>query len=402
MKKLGTPLIIALLAIYLLAGCEMPTDKPTPEEPTPPAKPQLSIADTSVTEGDVGASNAVFNVTLNRAGTETVTVSYATADGTATAGTDYQATSGTLTFAAGNRSQQITVVVNSDTVDEEDETFTVTLRNATQATLADATATATGTIVDDDEAQPEPQPEPLPEGAFQDCPDCPVLVNVPAGSFTMGSPLSETGRDADEVQKQETIAAFAVGVHEVTFAQWGACVAAGGCNHNPADQGWGRDTRPVIDVNWNDAQAYVSWLSTKTGHQYRLLTEAEWEYVARAGTTTPFHTGATISTDQANYDGMKTPYGSGQMGEYRAQTIAVGSFPANHFGLNDVHGNAAEWVEDCYDTEAADGTCSRRVVRGGSWADSPHLLRSAYRGWCAPTLRNTHNGFRVARTITSS
>ena len=367
-------------------------DKPTPDKPTPAVKPQLSIADTSVTEGDAAASNAVFNVTLNRAGT--VTVSYATADGTATAGTDYQAASGTLTFTAGNTSQQITVVVNGDTVDEDDETFTVTLSNPSQATLADATAT--GTIIDDDDAPPEPQPE----RTFRDCPDCPELTSVQAGSFTMGSPSSEAGRDADEVQKQVTIAAFGVGVHEVTFAQWDACVAAGGCpGHNPADQGWGRGTRPVIDVSWNDAQAYVSWLSTKTGHQYRLLTEAEWEYVARADTTTPFHTGATISTDQANYDGMKTPYGSGQMGEYRAQTIAVGSFPPNEFGLYDVHGNAAEWVQECYTPEAADGTCSGHVVRGGSWADSPQLLRSAYRGWCAPAFRNTHNGFRVARTI---
>ena len=269
MRKLGTPLFIALLAVCLLAGCEMP-DKPTPDKPTP--------------------------------------------------------------------------AVN---------------------------------------------PKPQPERTFRDCPDCPELTRVQAGSFTMGSPSSEAGRDADEVQKQVTIAAFAVGVHEVTFAQWDACVAAGGCaGHNPADQGWGRGTRPVIDVSWNDAQAYVSWLSTKTGHQYRLLTEAEWEYVARADTTTPFHTGATISTAQANYDGMRTPYGSGQMGVYRAQTIDVGSFPANEFGLYDVHGNAAEWVEDCYDEEAENGTCSRRVVRGGSWADSPRLLRSAYRGWCAPTLRN--------------
>ena len=448
MKKLGTPLLIALLAVCLFAGCEMPTAERTPDKPTPPVKPKLSIADTSVTEGDSGASNAVFSVTLNTAGAETATVSYATADGTATAGTDYQAASGTLTFAAGNRSQRITVVVNGDTVDEDDEThgnaqqpvsdarrrrgdghdhrrrrsgdqagsadasrrqrceqcgvqrdapgprrrrfhatadgtavgtdyqaasgtltfaagntsqrvtvvvngdtededdetFTITLRNPSQATLADAMAT--GTIIDDD-ASPE---------MFRDCPDCPELVVVPAGSFTMGSPSSEVGRDEDEVQAPVTIGApFAVGVHEVTVAQWDSCVAAGGCaRYRPADQGWGRGTQPVINVSWDDAQQYVAWLSTKTGHQYRLLTEAEWEYVARADTTTPFHTGATISTDQANYDGLSTPYGSGQMGEYRARTIAAGSFPANDFGLYDVHGNAAEWVEDCYDADAGE------------------------------------------------
>ena len=223
---------------------------------------------------------------------------------------------------------------------------------------------------------------------------------VPARSYRMGSPATEAGRHSDEQQRSVTIATpFAVGVHEVTFAEWDACVAGGGCGgHRPDDGGWGRGRRPVVNVSWDDAQAYVAWLSAETGADYRLLTEAEWEYAARAGTTTPFHTGATIATDQANYDGLSPPYGSGVRGIYRAQTTAAGSFAPNAFGLYDVHGNVAELVQDCYEEVSGNGsTCSGRVLRGGSWASRPESLRSAYRGWCAPNLRNHLNGFRVAR-----
>ena len=120
--------------------------------------------------------------------------------------------------------------------------------------------------------------------------------------------------------------------------------------------------------------------------------------MARACTTTPFHTGATISTAQANYDGLSAPYGSGVTGQYRARPIAAGSLSRNAFGLYDVHGNVAELVADCYDADSV-SACTRRVLRGGSWGSRPELVRSAYRSWCAPTLRNLHNGFRVARIV---
>ena len=158
-----------------------------------------------------------------------------------------------------------------------------------------------------------------PGRRFKDCAACPEMVVVPTGSFMMGSPSSEKGRDSDEVpQHQVRIAQpFAVGVYEVTFAEWDACVSAGGCNgYNPDNRDWGRGQRPVINVSWNDAQAYVKWLYNNTGKRYRLLSEAEWEYVARAGTETPFHFGMTISTDQANYNR-----------NYRARTKEAGSFP---------------------------------------------------------------------------
>ncbi len=245
-----------------------------------------------------------------------------------------------------------------------------------------------------DDAAGEPGTE------FRDCAACPAMVTVPAGSYTMGSTSAEAGRHADERQRRVTIAQrFAVGVYEVTFAEWDACAAAGGCRHRPGDGGWGRGRQPVIDVSWNDAQQYVAWLSSRTGREYRLLTESEWEYVARAGTTTPFHTGASISTDQANYDGLSAPYGLGVTGRYRGRPIAAGSLSRNAFGLYDVHGNVAELVADCYDAESG-SACTRRVLRGGSWGSRPELVRSAWRSWCAPTLRNLHNGFRVARTLT--
>ena len=247
---------------------------------------------------------------------------------------------------------------------------------------------------------------------FRDCPDCPELVVVPSGSFMMGSPSHEELRDDDEgpVHQMRIGQPLAVGVYEVTFAEWDACVAAGGCGgYRPDDRGLGRGRRPVMNVSWEDAQSYVEWLSGRTEHRYRLLSESEWEYVARAGTTGPFHTGATISTDQANYDGRYI-YGPGRMGVYRRQTLPVGSFPANGFGLHDVHGNVWEWVQDCWNDRYTgapsdgsaweSGSCSLRSLRGGSWSDGPWVLRSANRSWNGTGFRIDFFGFRVARTLT--
>ena len=250
---------------------------------------------------------------------------------------------------------------------------------------------------------------------FRDCDGmwCPELVVVPAGSFRMGSPSSEEGRHDSEgpVHRVRIAQPFAVGVYEVTFAEWDACVRDGGCGgYRPDDEGWGRGRRPVINVSWEDAQSYVGWLSRKTGEKYRLLSESEWEYVARAGTTGAFHFGATISTSRANYDGRYT-YSSGRKGGYRGRTVPVGSFPANGFGLHDVHGNVREWVEDCWHADyrgapsdmsawTRRGDCGRRVLRGGSWNDLPRILRSALRSRNSTGDRFINLGFRVARTLT--
>jgi formylglycine-generating enzyme required for sulfatase activity/uncharacterized caspase-like protein len=250
-----------------------------------------------------------------------------------------------------------------------------------------------------------------PKDAFKECPQCPEMVVVPAGSFSMGSPANEAQRESGEGPQHKVTFArpFAAGRFAVTFDEWDACVADGGCNgYRPADQGWGRGKRPVINVSWDDAKAYVAWLSRRTAKGYRLLSESEREYAARAGTTTPFWFGSSISTSQANYDGNYT-YG-GSKGEYRRRTVPVDTFSPNPWGLSQVHGNVWEWTEDCWNgsytgapTDGSawtSGDCRHRVVRGGSWFDDPRLLRSALRFWLTSGFRVYGYGFRVGRTLT--
>src|SRR6266851_4128105 len=250
-----------------------------------------------------------------------------------------------------------------------------------------------------------------PKDNFQECAKCPEMVVIPAGSFTMGSPATEEGRSKVEgPEHQVTIAKpFAVGKFAVTFDEWEACVVAGGCNgYRPADIGRLRGRHPVVNVSWEDAKAYVTWLAKVTGKPYRLLSEAEREYVARAGTPTPFWWGASISVKQANYDGSST-YGGGEKGEYRQRALPVDSFTANPWGVFQTTGNVYDWVEDCYHgsyqgapadgTAWTDGDCGRRVLRGGSWYDPAIQLRAAARAAFYPGYRDTKIGFRVARPL---
>jgi formylglycine-generating enzyme required for sulfatase activity len=251
--------------------------------------------------------------------------------------------------------------------------------------------------------------------SFRDCPVCPVMVVVPAGEFLMGAPEGELGRSKDEGPRRRVVIAqpLAAGKFEVTFAEWDACAAQGGCTQKPGDEGWGRGKHPVINVSWRDAVQYATWLAAKTGKPYRLLSEAEWEYAARGMTKasdphTPFATGATISYKQANFDANFT-YGSGKIGVYRQKTLDVGSLPRNAFGLYDMHGNVWEWVQDCYkptyEGAPADGSavvsgdCRLHIMRGGSWNYHPQLLRSAYRYATPPDVRLNNAGFRVARPM---
>ncbi len=218
--------------------------------------------------------------------------------------------------------------------------------------------------------------------------------------------------DDEGPQHKVTIAKpFAVGRFAVTFAEWDACVAAGGCGgYKPGDSGWGRGDRPVINVSWDDAKAYVAWLSKKTGATYRLLSEAEREYAARAGTTTPFWWGSSITPEQANYDGSMAPYkGGGKKGQYRKKTLPVKSFEPNPWGLYQVHGNVWEWVEDCwndsYNGAPADGSAlDKRRLQQSRFArrllgSDPQILRSAYRFGDTTDDRYNGIGFRVARTL---
>ena len=247
-----------------------------------------------------------------------------------------------------------------------------------------------------------------PGYTFQDCSGCPQLVVVPSGSFMMGSSEEEEDSYDDESPLHEVRIRyqFAVGVYPVTFDEWDACVSGGGCGgYEPDDEGWGRGRRPVINVSWDDVKRYVGWLSWRTGKGYRLLNESEWEYVARAGTVTPYWWGDEIGWNQANCDGC------GNRSWYNEKTSPVGSFSANKFGLYDVHGNVWEWVEDCqngsYDGAPTDGSaweskdcnCEKRIVRGGSWNVEPRDLRSANRGRDLAGKRDSVSGFRVARTL---
>jgi formylglycine-generating enzyme required for sulfatase activity len=251
-----------------------------------------------------------------------------------------------------------------------------------------------------------------PGDAFRDCDVCPQMRVVPPGIFVMGSPGNEKMRSLDEGPQASVRFArpFAVGTFAVTFDEWDACVAAGGCNHHvPSDEGWGRGRRPVINVSWLDAKTYVEWLSNKSGRKYRLLSEAEREYVTRAGTTTPFWFGEKISTREANFDGNYS-YGAGAKGAYLKKTVVVDSFKPNPWGLYQVHGNVWEWVEDCWISSrvespadgspvAADDSCSQRLRRGGSWRNNPQFLRAAVRGPTNADSRSNNIGFRVARDL---
>jgi formylglycine-generating enzyme required for sulfatase activity len=247
---------------------------------------------------------------------------------------------------------------------------------------------------------------------FQDYEGAPEMVVVPAGSFTMGSPTNEKERGDDEgPQHLVTFSRpFAVGKFAVTFDEWDACVADNECRgYKPSDRGWGRSRRPVINVSWDDANAFVAWLSGKTGKPYRLPSEAEREYVTRAGTTTPFWWVKSISPQQANYNGTYS-YGNGPKGEYRQRTLPVDSFGQNPWGLYQVHGNVWEWTADCYNSSYngapadgsawTDGDCRRRVVRDGAWDNDPRYLRSAQRVRYSTGTSENFLGFRVARTLT--
>ena len=252
-----------------------------------------------------------------------------------------------------------------------------------------------------------------PKDIFKDCPDCPEMVVVPAGEFMMGSEsvwapaaggIGAHTSDSEKPVHKVTIArAFAVGKFEVTFAEWEACMAAGGCKHRPGDQGWGKGNRPVIEVSWDDiTKEYLPWLSRKSGRTYRLLSEAEWEYAARAGSPRKYAWGDEVGRNLANCNGCGSQWDN-------KQTAPAGSFKANAFGLHDLHGNVWEWVEDCYQdnyngaptdgSAISSASCSSRVLRGGSWLVDPQALRSAFRFWVQPVVRIILGGFRVARTL---
>jgi formylglycine-generating enzyme required for sulfatase activity len=251
-------------------------------------------------------------------------------------------------------------------------------------------------------AEQEKEKAAKPGSDFKECANgCPTMIVVPAGRFTMGSPASDKDRNNDEGPQREVSIGqpFAAGKTAVTFAEWDTCVAAGACP-KAEDSGWGRDDRPVTNVSWDEAKIYSAWLAKQTGKPYRLLTEAEWEYAARAGNPGRYSFGDDETRlDQyawfsKNADGRTQP---------------VGTKKPNAFGLHDMHGNAWQWVEDCYEESYSgaptDGSavtstaCGRRVLRGGSWSGEPDHLRSTNRNGFITLFRVGNVGFRVGRTL---
>jgi len=257
--------------------------------------------------------------------------------------------------------------------------------------LVGAAAGMRGTIA-------QPVDAPKPGEVFRDCNDCAEMVVVPSGDFEMG------GGDLpfEKPQHKVTLAhPFAIARGEITFDEWDLCYSAGGCKHRPDDHGWGRGKRPVIDVSWDDTKSFLAWLSRTTSKNYRLPTEAEWEYAARAGTVTPFWWGRDVGKGNANCEGCA--------GGPTARTMPTRSFRPNAFGLYDTSGNAAEWVEDCWNETYRNaprdgaawtsGDCGLRVLRGGSFTSKPNAVHSTSRFRYDHDVRYYANGFRAVRDL---
>jgi formylglycine-generating enzyme required for sulfatase activity len=257
-----------------------------------------------------------------------------------------------------------------------------------------------------------------PGSVFRDCAACPEMVVIPAGSFAMGSPEEEKGRDEDEgpVHTVTLLKPFALGRFEVTWDEWAACVKDHACE-DAADEGWGRGRRPAINMSHPQAEAYVKWLARTTGKPYRLPSESEWEYAARAGSTaaTPWGADAAAACRHGNvydrdseakymFQWKPMPCADGQV-----ETGPAGAYAANAFGLHDMIGNVFEWTADCYlpsyAATPADGSpntagpCFKRMARGGSWNIFPQWLRFAYRYGIEPVKGSNNVGVRVARDL---
>ena len=237
-------------------------------------------------------------------------------------------------------------------------------------------------------------------------------MRIPGGRFWMGSPAGELERfDYEGPQHKVEVPSFYMGKYPVTQQQWLAVSLLDNVDIElkPDPFGFKGADRPVETVSWDEAVEFCKRLSRHTGCDYRLPNEAEWEYACRAGTLTPFHYGVTLSSDVANYNANYT-YGTGVKGTYRKQTTDVGSFPANDFGLHDMHGNVFEWCQDHWhgDYEGAptdgsawlkEGNVDLRVVRGGSWDYDPGYCRSGFRFYITPSLRDYFIGFRVSCSV---
>jgi formylglycine-generating enzyme required for sulfatase activity len=259
--------------------------------------------------------------------------------------------------------------------------------------------------------------------SFKDCAACPEMVAIPAGRLMTAELQAAGAASAGDALSRHpvAIAPFALGRFEITFDDWQACAADGGCSTSPSDEGWGRGRRPVIKVTWHDIKGqYLPWLSRKAGSVYRLPTEAEWEYAARGGPSAPAGQKFSINSDESRvceYGNMADLSAKGAESGWIeapckdgfAETAPVGSLKPNSLNLYDMHGNVWEWVEDCWNgddpdappggTAPTEGDCSLRVVRGGSWSTDVGRMRSSDRGWNRPNAGSSSIGFRVAKSL---
>lgn len=288
-----------------------------------------------------------------------------------------------------------------------DESSSELSANQGMETAADV-GSATVSIVEDD--APDAALVATAGEVIKDCDECPQMIVVPAGAFKLGSPDDERSReDVEGPQIDISIAnAFAIGAFEVTFAEWAACVADGGCNgHEPSSMGWGGGKRPVVNVSFEDAARYAEWLSEKTGQTYRLPSEAEWEYAARASAEGAFSFDGDLTPSKANFN-ANYPYAGASAGTYRSKTVEVGSFDPNAFGLYDMHGNVWEWTSNCWRSSHANapidgspvgGACNQRVIKGGGWNAGGWRLRAAHRKPVNSGVRDFDTGFRLVREL---
>ena len=255
---------------------------------------------------------------------------------------------------------------------------------------------------------------------FSDCKECPEMIVLPAGEFMMGSDKVESGHTDEKPQHTVKIKSFAVSRLETSFAQWDACVADGKCP-KADDAGFGRGNLPAVNISWIEAKAYAVWLSSKTGKNYRLLSESEFEYAARGGTKTPWFWGGNEDKKKTcEFANLHDEAGKEAHPNYvwshvlcndgAAENIAGGKYKPNPFGLHDMIGNVREWVEDCHQAgyvgapedgsvRANEGKCEKRVVRGGGWLDGPSTARAAYRYSEVESMKTHQLGFRLARDL---
>ena len=256
---------------------------------------------------------------------------------------------------------------------------------------------------------PEIEQSLRPKDSFRECEACPEMVVVPKGAFMMGTPANEPDRfkGEDPIHRVTIAKPFAVGRFAISFDEWDACLADGGCDGFKGDDKFGRGRQPAQGINFEKAKLYLAWLSKKVGRTYRLPSESEREYFTRAGTTTPFWFGNTVSSQNANYK-ASMPYGNGPHGPDSTGPVVVDSYAPNPFGLYQVHGNVFEWTEDCFNKRYTEdtptdgspwleGDCHKRMLRGGTWDWSANMLRSGYRE--NSIVDGYGNSFRVVRTL---